>query len=114
VPVAAAVIVSTAVVVAAVPAPVALFVSLESLRCSATASGALAVLRNSAVVAMLRVEVVIHMAMEVIGTVKPWTDTNECTSAKPLWAIVSIGGTAIGSVVIVAVGTCGCDPDADA
>jgi hypothetical protein len=95
-------------------ATVTLFISLESSRRSATASGPLAVLWYAAIVAMLRVEVVVYMAMKVIGTVEPRSGANEDASAKPLWAIVSIGGAAVGSVVIVAVGTCRGNPDADA
>jgi hypothetical protein len=96
-----------------VASPVALLISLEMPGRSASASGAFVIFRYAAIVAVLRIEAIIYMAMKVIGTTKPRTDAYEGASAKPLWAIVSIGRAAIGSVVIVAVGTCGGNPDAD-
>jgi len=67
VPVAATVVVAAAVVaVTTVAAPVTLFIPLEVPGRSASASGALVILRHAAIVAVLRIKVIIYMAVEVI------------------------------------------------
>jgi hypothetical protein len=95
-------------------ASIALFVSLEVLRDSTSACGALAVFWHVAIVAMLRIEAIINMAAEFIGTVKPWADTNKGAAMKPLRTVVAIGGTAIRRVVIVTIGARRGDSNVDA
>lgn len=67
------------------------------------------------VVAMVRVEVVIHVAMEVVGTVEPRASTDEDAAGEPFGTVVAVGRTAIRSGVIVAVRAVrgGSDVDAD-
>lgn len=48
-----------------VTAPVAHFISFELSRISVSHRGPLAVFRHAAVIAMLRIETVVHMAMEI-------------------------------------------------
>ena len=58
---------------------------------------------RGSLIAMLRVEVVIHAAMEVRGGVGPVTGADEVTASKPLGAIVTVWCAVIGSVVVLAV-----------
>jgi hypothetical protein len=61
--------------------------------------------RIRAVVAILRVIVVIYMTVEVIWAVKPGTRPDEDAAAEPLRAVVAVGSTVIGRYVVVAVWT---------
>jgi hypothetical protein len=65
----------------------------------------LAVFGIMAVVAMVRIEVIIHMAVKVAGAMKPWASPDEDSTTEPLRTIVSIGGALVGGIVIIAVGT---------
>jgi hypothetical protein len=86
-------------------APIAYFISLETPGRSAAASGALAVVRRVAIIAVMRIVAVIHVAAEFIGTVKPWANADESASVKPFWTVVAIGCAAIRLGVIVTVRT---------
>jgi hypothetical protein len=61
--------------------------------------------RIGAMVAMMRVEMVVHMAIEVMAAVEPRAGADEDAAVEPLRAIVPVGCAVIGSVVIVAIGT---------
>src|ERR1700679_2412701 len=65
----------------------------------------LATLRHRARIAVLWMEVVIYMALEVGRAVKPRASANEDTSCKPFRAVVTVGSAAVGSCVIVTVRT---------
>jgi hypothetical protein len=67
--------------------------------------GLLARSRQDALIAVLWMETVIYVALEVTRAMKPWASTNEDVAGKPLWTVVSRGGTAIRSDVIVTIGT---------
>jgi hypothetical protein len=64
-------------------------------------------------VSVIGVEVVIDMAVEVGGAVKPRAGSDKGSAAEPLRTIVSIRGAAVGSGFVIAVGAIGSDPDAD-
>jgi hypothetical protein len=76
--------------------------------------GLIATGRPWAVIAVLRMETVIYVAMEVGWAVKPWARPNEDTSYKPFRAIVSIGGAVVGRDIVVPVGTHRRNSDLDA
>jgi hypothetical protein len=61
----------------------------------------------------LNVESVIHVAVEARRAMKPRAGPNEYASGEPLRAIVAIGCTGIGSVIVIAVRAVGCDTDID-
>jgi hypothetical protein len=65
-------------------------------------------------IAVLRMETVIYVALEVAGAVKPWASANEAVAVKPLRTVVASGGTVIRSDVIVTIGTFGGYPNGDA
>jgi hypothetical protein len=57
------------------------------------------------VVAVFRMEVVVDVAAEVVGTVEPGTGSDEDATSEPLRAIVTIGSAVVGRNIVVAVGT---------
>jgi hypothetical protein len=65
------------------------------------------------VVAVLGMEVVIYVAMEACGTMKPGASANEEATGKPFWAVVAVRGAVVGRNVIVAVRAFGRDSDVD-
>lgn len=60
-------------------------------------------------VAMIRTEVVIHVAPEMVVAVKPRAGSNEYAAVKPFRAVIAVRSAGIRSVVIVAIWTRGCD-----
>jgi hypothetical protein len=66
-----------------------------------------------AFIAVVRMETVIHVALEIAGAVEPWAGANETVPVKPFRAIVASRSTAIRSGVIVTIGTIGSDADFD-
>ena len=71
-------------------------------------------LRNGAMITVLNIKVVIYVAPEVRRAMEPWTSTDKNTAGKPLWTIVPVGRTTIGSVVIVTIRTYRRDANIDA
>src|ERR1017187_2227758 len=97
-----------------VAASIGLFVPFELLGSSPLRCGFIANLWPFAVIAMLWIERVIDPAMEVVGAMKPRADTDENAAVEPFRAVVAVGNAVIRRVVIVTVGTVGCDSDVDA
>jgi hypothetical protein len=69
--------------------------------------------RLRAVVAMFWMEVVVYVAVEASGAVKPGADADEDAAGKPFRTVIAVGGALVGSGVIVAVGTFRGDSDVD-
>lgn len=65
------------------------------------------------VIAVLRMEAVIDMAVEALRAMKPWACADENPAGKPLGTIIAIGCAIVGCDVIVAVRTFGGDSDVD-
>ena len=55
------------------------------------------------VVAMMGIEVVIHVAMKIMGAVKPRAGSEEHASAEPFGAVVPVGRAMVRREVIVAI-----------
>jgi hypothetical protein len=66
-----------------------------------------------AVIAVLRMEVIVYVAAETFRTMKPRTRADEDAAGKPLGAVVAVGSAVVGSDVIVTVGTYRRDSDLD-
>jgi hypothetical protein len=77
-------------------------------------AGFFAVVWKSAMVAVIGMEMVIDMAAKVGRTVKPGAGTNEDSTAKPLGAVIAIGGAAVRGGIVVAVGAFRRDANVDA
>ena len=88
---------------------VAAFVGLE---CGVRSLG-WAMLRRVALVAVLGIVVVVHVAVEVGRAVKPFAGANEASAREPLRTIVAVRSAVVGSVVVVAVRAGGFSTDAD-
>lgn len=86
--------------------PIAHFIPLKVRNLAGTLSrfGFVAAVRPRTVIAMIRMEMVIHVAMEVRRAMKPWAGANEDAVYKPLRPVVAVGSAIIGRNVVVAVG----------
>jgi hypothetical protein len=67
-----------------------------------------------AVVAVIRMVMVVNIAMEMLGTVKPWAGTDEDAICEPLGTVVAVGSAAIWRGIVVTVGTSRGHADTDA
>jgi hypothetical protein len=56
-------------------------------------------------VAMVGMEVIVHVAAEVGGSMKPWAGTDEDAAGEPLGAIVAVGSALVGRGFVVSIGT---------
>jgi len=66
--------------------------------------GFLATFWRWALIAVVWMETVIHVALEATSAMKPRAGANEAVSIKPFRAVVASGSTAIRSDVVVTVG----------
>jgi hypothetical protein len=89
---------------AGVTMPIPHFVAVEVLWSAVKIrTGFLASGGHRAMISMIGMEVVIDMATEVSGAVKPWAGADEDSSGKPLRAIVAVRSAAVGSTIVVAI-----------
>jgi hypothetical protein len=63
----------------------------------------IATVRERAVIAIVCIKVVINVAMEVVGSMKPRPGSNEHAARKPLGAIVAVRRAVIRRIVIISV-----------
>ena len=61
----------------------------------------LASLRQRPTIAIVRVKAVVHVSIETVVAVEPWTSSNEKAAIEPVGPIVPIRGAVVRSVVIV-------------
>ena len=90
------------------------FISLElrggfSLRC-----GLVANFWHRPLIAVLWVEGIVHLALEVAAAMKPRANADENAAIEPFRAVVAVGNTVIGGVIVVTVGTIRGDSNLDA
>jgi len=78
-----------------------------------TRLGLIATVGLGAVIAVLRVETVIDVAVEALRTMKPRAGANEYAAGKPLRTVVAVRRAVVGRNVIVAIRALGRDSDAD-
>ena len=83
------------------------FVAFEMLHMARTmlAIRRLPVRRHMPVVAMVGIEVVIYVAVEVPGPMKPRPCANEDAAVEPFRAVVAVGSAIVRRVIVVAVRT---------
>jgi hypothetical protein len=98
-----------------VTASIAHFVSFEVLNLVETLSwlGSVAAVWPWSGVAVFRMETVIYVAVEALGTMKPGARAKEDATGKPLRAVVAVGGAVVRRDVIVAVRADRRDSDID-
>jgi hypothetical protein len=80
-----------------VTASVAHFISVEMIK------GLLATFRMWTRVAMLRIEAVVNVTMEVVRTVEPRAGSDEYATAEPLGPVVPVRSAVVWRVVVVAI-----------
>jgi hypothetical protein len=73
-----------------------------------------AVMRVFAVVAVIRMVVVVDIALEMLWAVKPWAGADKNAASKPLGTVVAVGSAAIRRGIVVTVGTNRGHTDSDA
>src|SRR5580700_5190136 len=73
--------------------------------------GFLAALRSGAAVAVVRVVTVIYVALKILGAVKPRASADENAAGKPFRTVIAVRSAAVGSGVVITVGTLGSDSD---
>jgi hypothetical protein len=67
--------------------------------------GLISTSRKWTMVAVMWIEVVINIAVEVVGAVEPWAGSDEDTAAKPLGAVLPVWSAVVRGVVEVAIRT---------
>ncbi len=98
-----------------VATPVPRFVSFEVGTIDTLCGlGFFAALWRWAFVAVLRVETVIHVALEVAGAMEPRAGADEDPGVKPFRTVVAGGSAGVRSGIIVTIGTFGGYSDVDA
>jgi hypothetical protein len=65
-------------------------------------------------VTVLWMETVIDVTTEVVRAVEPWARPHEDTATKPFWSVIAGGRTAVGSGIVISIGTLRRYTDADA
>jgi hypothetical protein len=99
---------------AGVAASIPRFISLELLRRFTLCRGFFADFWPFAVVTVLRVEGVVHLALEVATAMKPWANADEDAAIEPFRSVIAVGNAVIRGIVIVTVWTIRSDSDFDA
>jgi len=96
-----------------VATPVPRFISFELLRGPALRCGFFANFRHISLIAVLWIEGVVYLALEVAAAMKPRADADENAAVEPFCSVVAVGNAVIGSVVIVTIGTIRGNSDVD-
>jgi hypothetical protein len=80
-----------------VAAPITHLVSVEVIK------GLVSTFRMWTSVAVMWIETVINVAVEVVGAVEPRTDSDEHAAVKPLGPVVSVRRAAVWGEIVVAI-----------
>jgi hypothetical protein len=60
-------------------------------------------LRHRSMVSVMRIEAVVDVAIEPVGSMKPWSSPDEQSATEPIRSIVAVGSAVIRRIVEVAV-----------
>lgn len=90
--------------IADVAAPVAHFVSFEMRDAVDRPGRPFATRRMRTMVSVLRIEVIVHVPMKIRGAVKPRANADEHAVREPGGAVISIGRTIVGCVIVISIG----------
>jgi len=82
---------------ASVAAPITHLVSMEVIK------GLVSTVRMWTMVAVMWIETVIHVAVEVVSTVEPRAGSNEHAAVEPLGPVVPVWRAAVWFVIVVAI-----------
>jgi hypothetical protein len=98
---------STCMTSAYVAAPITHLVSVEVIK------GLVSMVRVWTSVAVMRIEAVINVALEVVGAVKPRAGSDEHATAEPLGPVVPVWGAVVWGDIVVAIRAIRCCSDID-
>jgi hypothetical protein len=87
--------------------PVTGFVAVEVIEPLFTASG------ERAVITVVRVETVVHVAIEPMWPMKPGAGSDEHATVEPIRPVISVRSAVVRGVVKIAIRAYGSNPDAD-
>jgi hypothetical protein len=62
-------------------------------------------------ITVVRIEAIVDMPVEAARPMKPWSRSNEDTAGEPVGSVIPVGGTIIGRIVKVTIGTVRSQPD---
>ncbi len=96
-----------------VPSPISHFIAFKLPRRSRAVCSSFASLRRAALIAVLAVEAVIYVPIEIATSVVPGASSNEGASVKPFGTVVAIRSASVRIIVIVAIGASRSDSDPD-
>lgn len=98
------------------PAPIAHFIAFEMLDFIEALSRlrTVAAVWMGTVVSVLRMEVIIHMAVKTLRTMKPWTCANKYSTTKPLRTVVAVRRAVVRRNVVISIRALRRDSDVDA
>jgi hypothetical protein len=89
---------ATTVTAAHMAAPITHLVPVEVIECP------ISVLRDWTIVAVMWVEAVVHLAVEIVCAMEPRADPDKHTAAKPLRSIVPLRGAVVRRIVEISIG----------
>lgn len=61
-------------------------------------------MRQGTVVSVLHIEMIVYMAIEMSGTMKPGAGADKDATGKPFRPVVAIGGATVGRVIVITIG----------
>jgi hypothetical protein len=73
----------------------------------------LAPCRHRPTIAVMRVKAVVHMTIETVVAVEPWTSSNEYAADEPVGPVVAIGRAVIRSIVEIPIWAAGLNANTD-
>lgn len=90
------------------------FVSMECMTMAISIEAAmLSAMRQWAMVAVVRIKMIVHVAVESVWSVEPWTRSKEDPIHKPLRSVIAVGGASIRGIVEITVWAYGFRPNID-
>jgi len=93
--------------IAYVAFPIPRFICVEVVESRFAAAG------ERAVVAVMRVEAIVDVAVKAAVAMKPGAGSDEDSTQEPVWPVVAVGCAVVGSVVEVAIGANGSHSNVD-
>lgn|SRR5579862_4947610 len=73
--------------------------------CEVLRIGMIAVVRIRPMIAVVRVEMIIYVSVEIVVAMEPRSGSDENASAEPVGTVIAKGSTVVGRVIVITVGT---------
>ena len=95
-------------------APIPHFIAVEVCRAAMIRRRMFTAGGHYTVIAVMWIEMIVHMAMESMRAMEPWAGSNEDPIHKPRRSIISVRGAVIGRKVVITIWTNRFRADVDA